>query len=487
MKIAVVTPYYREADDVLRTCLDSVRAQTHTPCRHFLVSDGFPNPLVEGYDLTHIRLPNAHGDNGNLGRCVGAFTAMSEGYDGIAFLDADNWFRPDHIARLAALHARTGAAICTTGRSIHALDGSLLMAVDRESDGVGFADTSCLCVFRPAFDLIPLWGLMPREAGPICDRLMWEAVIMRGISRAHDPEPSMAFRSQYRNHYTYVGKTPPAEAKTDEVDAAGQEFRARPYASRIGLLLGLAGAEELDSLAAAQSIPDAPKQPVRLEAFGRFLTLDLPDDDGTRRARDEIFAEQAYRPVPALPPPRAILDIGANVGLNAAYFRLAFPMTPIVCVEPDPHAFRMLARNAEAIGNCHPIRTGVHLGSQVRSFRLAEGIMARNAAPPGENNAARLLMIDAESLTRNLMRDDFDLIKVDAGGSELPILLSLRARLSGTAIVQVVFHSDADRRLIDALLSESHLLWHAAVRGPHRGTLCYVARAAARDIQPPRP
>jgi len=172
MKVAVVTPYYREADDVLRVCLDSVRAQTHAPCRHFLVSDGFPNPLVDTYDATHIRLPNAHGDNGNLGRCVGAFTAISEGYDAIAFLDADNWFRPDHIARMVALHVRTGAAVCSSGRSIHRLDGSLLIASDQESDGVNFVDTSCLCISRPAFDLMSLWGMMPREAGPICERPM---------------------------------------------------------------------------------------------------------------------------------------------------------------------------------------------------------------------------------------------------------------------------------------------------------------------------
>ena len=42
MKIAVVSPYYREADDVLRTCLDSVRAQTYADCRHFVVADGVP-------------------------------------------------------------------------------------------------------------------------------------------------------------------------------------------------------------------------------------------------------------------------------------------------------------------------------------------------------------------------------------------------------------------------------------------------------------
>ena len=67
MKVAVVTPYYRESDAVLKVCLDSVRDQSHKDCRHFLVSDGFPNPLVDAYDTTHIKLPAGHGDNWQCG------------------------------------------------------------------------------------------------------------------------------------------------------------------------------------------------------------------------------------------------------------------------------------------------------------------------------------------------------------------------------------------------------------------------------------
>jgi glycosyltransferase involved in cell wall biosynthesis len=114
LQIAVITPYCQELDDVLRTCLESVARQTYPCCRHFLVADGFPNPLVAGWDARHIVLPNVHADNGNLARAIGAMAAISEGHDGIAFLDADNWFREDHVAQLIALHKDTGAAVCTS-------------------------------------------------------------------------------------------------------------------------------------------------------------------------------------------------------------------------------------------------------------------------------------------------------------------------------------------------------------------------------------
>ena len=35
-----------------------------------------------------------------------------------------------------------------------------------------------------------------------------------------------------------------------------------------------------------------------------------------------------------------------------------------------------------------------------------------------------------------------------------------------------------DRRVIDALLADTHILYAGAISGPHRGELCYVARSA---------
>ena len=213
MRVAVVTPYFRESDDVLRQCLDSVSAQT-CPATHILVADGFAKDWVARSVSHHIALPGSgHGDNGNLGRAVGAAIAIAEGYDAIALLDADNWYQPDHIASLLTRHEQTGAPICTSARSLHRMDGSLLRATDPESDGIGFADTSCLLYLKPAFALLPLWGLMPRKFGPICDRVMWAAVQSRKIKTAHSGRPTMAFRTVYCNHYKAAGEAPPQNCK----------------------------------------------------------------------------------------------------------------------------------------------------------------------------------------------------------------------------------------------------------------------------------
>jgi glycosyltransferase involved in cell wall biosynthesis len=239
MRVAVVTPYFREADDVLRRCLDSVSAQT-CPVTHILVADGFPKDWVPPLASHHIVLPGrGHGDNGNLARAVGAAIAVSEGYDAIALLDADNWFQPGHVSSLVALHEQSGAAICASARSLHRLDGSLLASHDPESDGVSFVDTSCLLYLRQAFGLLPLWGQMPRQFGPICDRIMWAAVQSRKLKTAYSGLPTMAFRSCYCNHYKAAGETPPPDCKApSEIEQLAAVWNALPEEERARILFG---------------------------------------------------------------------------------------------------------------------------------------------------------------------------------------------------------------------------------------------------------
>ena len=484
MKVAVVTPYYRETDEVLRTAMDSVRNQTYPDCRHYMVADGFPNPLVDAYGAYHIRLPTAHGDTGNLGRCIGAFAAISAGVDAIAFLDADNWYRPDHISRMAALHGKTGAVVCTSGRSIHRQDGSLLRDRCRENDGERFADTSCLFFTRPAFDLLSLWGLQQPEYGAIGDRLVWRAIRRRGVSRAHDPEPSVAFRTQYAPHYR--NEPAPSGAKTrDEVDRVIRAFRARPLVEQEAFLHGTGGAFDVPSLAA---VTPPPANAIRVDLLNGTdkLTLEVYDDNRTRSRLNELFKQGHYRPVKGLSSPRRILDIGAGTGLAAGYFRLVYPDAEIVCVEPNPFACALLSRNSASIGRCNAVRLGLHLGTAVRPFHMQNNDGPSPAAAIS-SAGPRQLMLDANEFLELLPNQQFDLVKIDTGGSEIPIALSLRHRFPNISILLVELHSAADRQLLDSIMDETHFTWRADLTSPHRTNLCYVSKALRQHCLPDKP
>ena len=84
MRVAVITPYFREPDAILRQCHASVRGQTH-PCTHFLIADGHPNPLFSNDGATvHIALPKPNADNGNTPRAIGGILADQYGFDAVA-------------------------------------------------------------------------------------------------------------------------------------------------------------------------------------------------------------------------------------------------------------------------------------------------------------------------------------------------------------------------------------------------------------------
>jgi len=48
-------------------------------------------------------------------------------------------------------------------------------------------------------------------------------------------------------------------------------------------------------------------------------------------------------------------------------------------------------------------------------------------------------------------------------------------------LIYLEYHSDRDRRLIDALLADTHVLWRGHCGLVHRGEFCYLRR----DLLPP--
>lgn len=212
MRVAVITPFYKPQPDWLEQCHASVRAQSF-PCTHFLASDGSGDNPLSDFTGEFLRLDSNHHDNGNTPRAAASMMAIGQGYDALAYLDADNVYREDHIESMVARQAATGAAVCTSGRVLMTLDGALLGPCV-EVDGENFADTSCLFLTRAAYGLIPQWVLMPRGYSPICDFWMWSAIRQTGLTRVHTGLPSMAFRSSYPHHYQHLGKPEPPGCKS---------------------------------------------------------------------------------------------------------------------------------------------------------------------------------------------------------------------------------------------------------------------------------
>ena len=216
MKIAVVTPYYREPIDTLRQCCDSVRSQT-VPCHHYLVADGYPQEWIDRErrrDRLHLKLPSAHADGGGTPRALGALLAIADDADAVAFLDADNRYDADHIAHcLDAARRVPGTDYVGAWRRIELLDGTVLRQGSSEDDPRQHIDTSCFFLLPGAFHTVAQWLLQPRELSSICDRLYDAYLKRQGLVAAYGSKPTVTYVSRWATHYRLAGRPLPPDAK----------------------------------------------------------------------------------------------------------------------------------------------------------------------------------------------------------------------------------------------------------------------------------
>jgi len=229
VKVAVITPYYRADEDWLEKCHASVMAQTH-PCTHILVADGEPQDIVSSFDTQHIVSGTNHGDYGDTPRAMGSVSAAGQGFDAIAWLDADNWYEPSHIEALLEIHRKHGAEVCTSARMLYALDESPL-GLCPDVDGKKFVDTNCFLLTRGAFHMISIWSRIEHPLHAIGDTVFWDAVQRSGLGHRHNSAATLAYRTSFRYHYRLFGKKAPRGAREiPDIAEAKKYWRAQKAA-----------------------------------------------------------------------------------------------------------------------------------------------------------------------------------------------------------------------------------------------------------------
>jgi glycosyltransferase involved in cell wall biosynthesis len=221
MRIAVVTPYFKESADILRRCLTSVQSQC-APVDHVLVADGHPQDWVEAEPgVTHIVLRRSAADFGDTPRSLGFVVAMRNDYDLIQFLDADNILRNDHFdVVLRHFRGCPEAAypdLVVARRELLRPDGSVLDHSIEEDDALRHIDTSCYVFYRTAFHVGLKWSLIPRQLGFMDDRVFFALMRKSSLARIVTTETkTVGYTCWWRDIYRELGETPPLGSRDIE-------------------------------------------------------------------------------------------------------------------------------------------------------------------------------------------------------------------------------------------------------------------------------
>jgi FkbM family methyltransferase len=230
--------------------------------------------------------------------------------------------------------------------------------------------------------------------------------------------------------------------------------------------------------------PDTPAERVSFDLGGREFGVTFPAGEEMRALVGAILEGREY-PALQLPdgPPQVILDVGANVGAAAVYFRAAYPEARILCYEPSPENYVWLAANTRTLEGVEVFPYGLLDHDAEWPLYTGERQCARrsvipNPATDGRHELVRLRRAATELAERGI--DQVSLLKLDTEGCELPILRDLLPVLSRLDVVAAEYHSEEDRRMLDDLLSERFLLVHAQVAQLHQGRVTYLSRDIVR-------
>lgn len=115
-KITLIIPIYN-VEPYLRTCVDSVLAQTYTNLEIFLVDDGSPDrsgEICDEYARSDARIRVIHKENGGLSDARNvAMDAATGTY--ITFIDSDDWVSASYIENLYGAISRDDAELAISG------------------------------------------------------------------------------------------------------------------------------------------------------------------------------------------------------------------------------------------------------------------------------------------------------------------------------------------------------------------------------------
>ncbi len=218
LRVAVITPYYCEERALLERCIRSVQDQTY-PATHLVVADGHPQAWLDDSGVRHLRLDCPHADYGDTPRAIGGLLAISEGFDALCFLDADNWLDPEHVQLcVAAALGGEHPDYVIARRRFARLDGSALAIPDSE-EAHGHVDTGCYFLLRGAFHTVARWATMPRPLACVGDRVYGATLRADGLRSVRVDRPTVNYLCTWASLFAAAGETPPDYAKLN-VDPA---------------------------------------------------------------------------------------------------------------------------------------------------------------------------------------------------------------------------------------------------------------------------
>ena len=165
--------------------------------------------------------------------------------------------------------------------------------------------------------------------------------------------------------------------------------------------------------------------------------------------------------------PMKVVDIGANIGLFSIYMKFQDPDCTIDCFEPSPSTLALLQSNTGHIPGItiHPY--GLYNKDDEVDFFINGYNTGENSIRQSTKHFAHSVKVNLKNAASEFERlgiGEIDVLKIDTEGCEVEIIESLSQRLTKASYIILEYHSEKDRKEIDRLLTDFHLMASSSVR-----------------------
>ncbi|PAU94589.1 hypothetical protein CK503_07290 [Aliifodinibius salipaludis] len=177
-----------------------------------------------------------------------------------------------------------------------------------------------------------------------------------------------------------------------------------------------------------------------------------------------------------------IVDIGANIGTFAMYARHWNSNAMIYCFEPNPQVVQLLKFNTKDIENVE--KEFIALGEDDGELTLLQHPVNTGQSTTSQKvKGAKEVTVEVKNAGRALKEkgiEAIDVLKIDTEGAEIPILKGMKKLLDKTKVIMLEYHTEEDRREIDALLHDFCIYSTEVAKVNGVGTVKYINKHILR-------
>jgi FkbM family methyltransferase len=218
---------------------------------------------------------------------------------------------------------------------------------------------------------------------------------------------------------------------------------------------------------------------------GTDIEVTFPDSGNAAKHIGNILQGSDYPLLTSVEfKPDVVIDVGANIGATALFFKDSYPDAKVFCYEPSPSNFAFLRKNTARVSGTEVSNYGLGKADSqtdlfLGNFQCLQHSLHQSIETTGDTETVRIVNA-ANELGPKL--NGRVLLKIDTEGCEVEILESLAQELGKIDMIYLEYHSEKDRRTIDALLASTHGLWFSQTAALHRGNLAYVSNRLVQEF-----